>query len=89
MKTTILYRPNSEHARSVDNFARDFKRAYSEFALDLVDVDSREGTQLIQLYDITDYPAIIVQRENDGSVSMIWQGAQLPMLDEVGGYLLQ
>ena len=87
MKVVVLYRPNSEHRRSVEEFIHEFSRRYIEQRVEVVDIDSRDGMATVSLYDITAYPAILALRD-DGSVSMIWQGDQLPLLDEVAGNTL-
>jgi hypothetical protein len=86
MKTLILYRPNSEHARSVEEFVRHLEQVYPESQPILTDIDSIEGGHQAELYDVMQYPAILVLAE-DGSVVMSWVGDQLPLIDEVAGYL--
>lgn len=85
MKTIIIYRPNSEHARMVDEFVHQYLRRYQEHKLELLNVDSREGGAIASLYDVMAYPAIVALR-NDGSAMMVWQGDSLPLMDEVASY---
>lgn len=85
MKVVILYRPDSEHARAVDTFIRDFQVRNSSIKVEIVDVDGREGIALVSLYDIVDYPAIIAMG-GDGSVLNMWQGTNLPLMDDVASY---
>lgn len=87
MKVVVVYRPNSEHRRAVEEFMHEFSRRYIGQRLEVIDVDSRDGMAAVSLYDITSYPAILSLRD-DGSVSMLWQGDQLPLLDEVAGYAM-
>lgn len=87
MKLLVIYRPVSEHATAVEGFLRDFKRQYSYTdKLEILDPNSREGSALASLYDIVQYPAILAL-DDFGSVLRSWQGEQLPMLDEVVGYM--
>ncbi len=86
MKTVILSRPVSEHARTVDEFVHEFSRRYPDRRLELVNIDSREGSAMAKSYDITRYPAILVLQDN-GSSMMVWQDENLPLLDEVISYL--
>lgn len=85
MRTIMLYRPNSEHARLVADYLRDFESQTGKI-LPQMDVDSKEGTELCQLYEIMAYPAILVT-DNDGRVQRIWQGENLPLVGEVSYYL--
>lgn len=86
MKVVILYRENEEYTRSIEEFARAFKGAYSNIELELKDLNTSEGDEMAKLYDIVDYPAILVLRE-DGQVQNVWQGSNLPLLDEVESYV--
>jgi hypothetical protein len=85
MKATLLYRPNSEFSRSVDEFIREF-RGRSSFPLEVVDVDSRDGTNIAEVHDIVDNPAVLVLRD-DGSLVKSWAGTPLPLVNDVVGYL--
>lgn len=88
MKLLILYRPNSEHSTAVDAFVRDLQRQHDmDGKIDLVSVDTREGSTLASLYDIWSFPSLVALADNDGGVLNIWSGEQLPLMDEVAGYL--
>ena len=84
MKTVVVYRPNSEFARQVEDFSRDMKR---QFALDveLVSIDTLRGDQLARLYGIVRYPAVIVTRAS-GELVQLWVDDNLPLMAEVAGY---
>jgi hypothetical protein len=88
MKVVILYRPKSEHARAVEMFVHDFQRRHGTTRLELVNVDEREGIAMVSLYDITSYPAFLVLA-NDGVLLQLWQGEQLPLMDEVASYFVR
>ncbi len=87
MKLLILYRPNSEHARTVETFVRDFQRQFeSGKKIELVSADTREGVAQASLYDIWQFPAIVALRDN-GSVANTWVGMPLPLMNDVAGYV--
>jgi hypothetical protein len=88
MKVLILYRPNSEHATTVETFVRDFEHQHDlgSKGIDLVSVDTRDGAATASLYDIWQFPAILVL-DIDGHVLNMWQGDSLPLMDEVAGYV--
>ena len=86
MKVTILYRPHAEFATSVETFVRDYKVRHGASRLELVNVDEREGIALSSLYDITRFPAILALA-TDGTMLHMWQGEQLPLMDEVASYM--
>ena len=85
MKVIVLYRPRSEHRAIVDEFIRQYQRLYPESKLDVVDIDSQEGTAIAQTYAIVNYPAIMVTRD-DGNVVESWQGEELPKVEDVRYY---
>jgi hypothetical protein len=85
MKVLILYRPNSEEARSVETFIHDFQTHHEPGRLEVMDVNTRDGYATATLYDIMQYPAILVLRD-DGSILKSWEGESLPMMDELAYY---
>lgn len=88
MKILVLYRPDSEYSRLVETFIRDFKYQHEADAekLEVLDIDSRDGTAMASLYDIMQQPAILVLAD-DGSLVKSWTGESLPLMDEVAGYV--
>ncbi len=85
MKVLLLYRPKSEHARTVEEFVREFERREASRKIELIDIDTRDGTATATLYDVVDHPAILVIG-NDGQLVQMWVGPQLPLMDEVAAY---
>lgn len=86
MRVIVLYRPESEHGRMVEDFVRDYQARHDTGnRLEVLDIDGREGGSMASLYDVMQYPAIIVARE-DGSELKRWEGEPLPLMDEVAYY---
>lgn len=69
----------------MEQYARDFERQRSK-TIELISLDTREGSDMARLYDIVQYPALLIQRD-DGQLVKEWQGERLPLMDEVEGYL--
>jgi hypothetical protein len=86
LRALILYRPFSEYSRSVEEFVQNFERTYPENAVVLMDVDSIEGSHMVELYDILQYPAVLVLT-GDGSMINSWVGVPLPLIDDVAGFM--
>jgi hypothetical protein len=86
MKVLLLYRPNTERARMVEDYVHEFERRDSSRRIDLIDIDSREGSNLASLYDVWDQPAILVIGDDGRSLQM-WVGPEMPLMDEVAAYL--
>lgn len=81
----LLYRPNSEHARKIEEFVHDFTRVYPDHTITLISLDTREGVSTASLYSIMSYPAVLALTD-DGQLLKDWQGEQLPLMAEVAYY---
>lgn len=85
MKVLVLYRPNSEEARNVESFIHDFQERHDTNHLEAIDVNTRDGYATATLYDVMQYPAVLVIRD-DGSILKSWEGEMLPLMDEIAYY---
>jgi hypothetical protein len=85
MRLLILYRPNSEHGRLIEEFVHEYQTRHETAHLELLSIDTREGSATATLYDVMQYPAILALR-SDGYIQKIWQGDQLPLMQEVAAY---
>jgi hypothetical protein len=85
MKVVILYRPNSEGSRMVEEFAREFSRRYIDRRLELVSVDTRDGSATATLYDVMRCPAVLALAD-DGQIIHQWQGESMPLMNEISYY---
>lgn len=84
MKIIAIYREESDHAREVIDFIRDFEKRIG-FDIEVRDPDHRDNQFFLQAYDIVEYPTIIAI-ENDGRMLQMWRGRPLPRIDEVSYY---
>jgi hypothetical protein len=85
MRLVVLYRPESEFSRGVEEFIANYKRWHEGDKLEILNYDSRDGTATASLYDVMTQPAILALRE-DGSVLKSWVGDTMPLMDEVAAY---
>lgn len=90
MKLLVIYRPDSEHARSVETFIHDFDKRHGALVrkIEVVNSQSRDAMATMSLYDIMQQPAILALAD-DGQLLQHWAGPQLPTLDEVAAYFVQ
>lgn len=89
MKVVVLYRPTSEHARSVEEFVKNLKRVgVGSGKVELVNVDTRDGSSTASLYDVMSYPAVLAL-QNDGQLIKDWGGSTMPLVNEVSYYTHQ
>ncbi|MEI7682952.1 MAG: hypothetical protein WCJ24_01470 [Candidatus Saccharibacteria bacterium] len=86
MKALILYHPKSQEARTVEDYARDFEQR-KDMKIELLSLETREGSSTATLYDVMQYPALLVI-DGDGRIQKGWQGQAMPLMDELAGYLL-
>lgn len=85
MKVVVLYRPNSEHGRSVEEFASELERRSRGGKVELMNIDTRDGSATASLYDVMQYPAVLAL-QNDGQLLKEWQGSTMPLLNDVSYY---
>jgi len=85
MKVLVLYRSHSEHGRVVEEYIHDFQHRYNELKMETLDVDTRDGSATATLYDVVQYPALLVV-QTDGYLHKSWEGGVLPLMDEVAAY---
>ena len=84
MKVIVVYRQESDHAREVTNFLRDFSSQTGR-VIEEIDPDSREGDSFCRTYDIVEYPTLIAI-DNSGVMQHLWRGRPLPTINEVSFY---
>jgi len=85
VKVLIFYRPDSEHARLVEEFVHDFTHKNPERKIELVNVDAQEGIARCELYGVVNYPTLIATTDS-GELLQIWPGGNLPLMNEVAYY---
>jgi hypothetical protein len=85
MKLMVLLKPHSEFAGITYDFIRDFQSRTGK-TVEVISVDSKPGYTVAELYDIVEYPCIMAVTDG-GEMLQIWQGSQLPLIDEVSAYV--
>ncbi len=86
MRVVMVWRDNTDYARSVTSWLEDFRRRTGR-ELESMNPDTREGDSFVRIYDIVQYPTMIALSD-DGREQKRWVGATLPMIDEVNFYTL-
>lgn len=86
MRVAIIYKIESDHARPVIDYLRDFKRQTGH-DIEQIDPDTREGSDFSRTYDIVEYPTIIALDDN-GVMQNMWRGLPLPTISEVSYYFV-
>lgn len=84
MKTYIVYKEESDHARAVIDFMRDFERQTGK-QLEVIDPETRDGSAFCSTYDVVEYPTIVAVDDN-GVLQNIWRGTNFPTISELSYY---
>jgi len=84
MKVLVLYHPKSDHARSVEDFAHNLEKRNNK-KVELVSVDTRDGSATASLYDVVQYPTFLAL-QNDGQLIKDWKVPPMPQMNEVSYY---
>ena len=85
MKVRVVYKYESDHAREVLSFLRDFKKQTGH-DIEEVDPDTPDGASTCRAYDIVEYPTIIATSD-DSRLQNMWRGRPLPTISEVSYYV--
>jgi hypothetical protein len=85
MKVLVVYKKESDHARAVTDWVRDFNRQTGK-TIEEVDPETREGEMFARTYDVVEYPTLVAV-DNDGVVQNVWRGTMLPTISEVSYYV--
>ena len=85
MRVVILYHPNREFAGLAEDFKRDFESRHQDRKVEMVSLETVEGSEMAKLYDVVRYPAILAVASN-GSLQKMWQDQPWPLMDEVAAY---
>lgn len=84
MVVKVIYRYESDHAREVLSFIRDFEHQTGR-TIEEVNPDTPDGAHMCRTYDIVEYPTMVALAD-DGSLQYMWRGRPLPTVSEVSYY---
>lgn len=84
MRTVIIYKNPSEHARPVEEFMRELKQQTGK-TVEEIDPDSKDGAGFCRAYDIMQYPTVIAL-DDEGKMLGTWSGLPLPTVSEIAYY---
>ena len=85
MKVVVVYKYESDHAREVLDYLRDFERQTGS-VIETIDPDSQDGADTCRAYDIVEYPSVLAISD-DGHLQNMWRGRPLPTISEVSFYV--
>lgn len=85
MKVVVLYKEQTDYARTVTDYLRDFEKQTSH-TLETLDPESPAGIDFCKTYDVMQMPTLIALSD-DGSMQNSWSGLPLPTISEVSYYV--
>jgi hypothetical protein len=85
MRTIVVYKEETDYAREVIDYLRDFKRQTGH-DLETMNPDTADGADFCRSYDIVEYPSIVALSD-DGVLQNLWRGTPLPTISEVSYYV--
>jgi hypothetical protein len=85
MKTVVVYKEETDYARTIVDYLRDFKRQTGH-DLETIDPETPEGADFCRAYDIVEYPSVVAISDS-GNLQNLWRGLPLPTISEVSYYV--
>ena len=85
MTVVVVYKYESDHAREVLDYLRDFSRQTGH-TIEEIDPDTPDGADFCRTYDIVEYPTMLALSDN-GQLQNMWRGRPLPTISEVSFYV--
>ena len=83
MRVVCVWRDNTDYAREVSDWLREFEMRGQE--IESLDPDTPEGESFRLAYDVVQYPTVLAL-DDSGRVLQGWRGTPMPRFDEVSYY---
>lgn len=85
MRVVVVYKEESDHAREVFDYLRDFS-SQTGHEIEQINPDSLDGETFCRTYDIVEYPTMVALADG-GQMLQQWRGRPLPTISEVSFYV--
>ena len=85
MRVVVIYKPETDYAREVEDYLFEFKRR-SGHDLETLDPDTPAGISFCETYDLLEFPCVVALSD-DGQMQNLWKGLPLPTMSEVSYYV--
>jgi hypothetical protein len=85
VRVVVIYKEESDYARQVLDYLRDFKRQTGH-DLETMNPDASDGADFCRAYDIVEYPTVLAISD-DGRLQNMWRGLPLPTISEASYYV--
>jgi len=85
MRVVVVFKEESDYARDVLTYLRDFERQTGH-VLETLNPDTKDGIDFCRAYGIIEYPTMIAI-SSDAVMQNTWRGLPLPTISEVSYYV--
>lgn len=85
MRVVVVYKEETDYARQVIDYLRDFKHQTGH-DLETLDPESPEGIDFCRTYDLLQFP-VVIAFSDEGVMQNTWVGLPLPTISEVSYYV--
>ncbi len=85
MRVVVLFKEETDYARQVTDYMRDFERQTGH-VLETMNPETPDGVSFCRAYDILEFPTLVALSD-DGQVQNQWRGLPLPTISEVSFYV--
>jgi len=85
MRVVVIYKDESDYARQVIDFLRDFERQTGH-VLEVLNPETPAGIDFCRVYDVMEYPTMLALTD-EGVLQNSWPGLPLPTISEVSYYV--
>lgn len=85
MRVVVIFKEDTDYARQVLDYLRDFKRETGH-ELEQLNPESAAGISFCETYDILEYPTVVALSDG-GELQNQWRGLPLPTISEVSYYV--
>jgi hypothetical protein len=86
MRVVMVWKDYTDYAREVTDWLGDFRRRTGK-EVESLDPESRDGESFARAYGVVQYPTVLAV-DGNGVEHQRWVGLPLPLIGEVGYYLL-
>lgn len=84
MKAVVIFKEQTDYARTVFDYLRDFERQTGR-KLETLNPETPDGAQFCRVYDVVEYPTILALSDS-GMLQNMWRGLPLPTISELSYY---
>lgn len=88
MRAVLLWNEQTDYASEVREWLGDFEHDTGKGSkIEQMDPETMAGSDFASVYDVLQYPAVLILDDDNGRVLKMWKGTPMPQIDEVSYWL--